>query len=375
MLARRLVPVVAVGGIVVTVACGGAPPAPANSPSTGDGPSSSGGEGAAASAAPAGPPKAVDCGDFTTCAIVSDGAVRCWGKDKGGELGDGAGVDRAKSGVVEGLTRVKKVALAAQFACALLEDKTVKCWGTGRIANDGKVVKNAKPTAVANVRDADDLVASGAVACARMAGGVECWGADASTIGHAPKGAFKQIAAGFTHVCGIDGGGVVSCWGSGDWGVGPFAKPGIAGAAFVTSGDRHACAITKDKKVLCWGSNDAGQLGTKPDVDVHKKPIEVPGVRGATSLVSGEASTCAIVEDGVTCWGANGEGELALGKRSSDERPAKVASLAGINEMCFGSTFGCALKQDKIVCWGSNAFGQLGDGSKERRLSPVPVAW
>src|SRR5262249_38673207 len=63
--------------------------------------------------APPGPPKEVDCGDFTTCAIAGDGLVRCWGRDKEGELGDGAGQgDRPKRSVVPGLGKVRRIALA-----------------------------------------------------------------------------------------------------------------------------------------------------------------------------------------------------------------------------------------------------------------------
>src|SRR5690606_30521351 len=161
-------------------------------------PASAEGAGGVVSADPAGPPKGVDCGDFSTCAIATDDLVHCWGRDKEGELGDGAGTGaRLKRGPVPGLGKVRKVALASQFGCALLEDKKVKCWGTGRIANDGRPLEDAKPTLVAGVEGVEELVASGAMACARNAGGIVCWGADEKTIGTPLKGAFKQIAVGF----------------------------------------------------------------------------------------------------------------------------------------------------------------------------------
>lgn len=354
-------------------ACGGgaAPKAPASSSTE-----------ASASTAPArppsGPPQEVDCGDFATCAIAGDGEVRCWGRDKAGELGDGGGADRPKDVPVAQLGKVTHIALAAQFGCALTADKKVKCWGTGRIANDGKPYTNARPTDVAGVAGVDELVASGVIACARTAEGVTCWGADAPTIGSPPKGAFTQIAAGFTHACALDKAGAVSCWGSGDWGgKGAFAKPALTGATYLATGDRHACAIGKDKKVKCWGSNDAGQLGMKADSEAHKKPVDVPGVTGAVRLVTGEASTCAVLGDGTAkCWGANNEGELALGKRSADERASKASALSDVTSMCLGSTHGCAVtKAGKLLCWGGNAHGQIGDGSKERRTEPVEVAW
>jgi alpha-tubulin suppressor-like RCC1 family protein len=369
------------GGMIVSACGGGGGVGPGtNDPSKGASGSDARGSLDGADNTPAGPPKDVDCGDFTTCAIAEDGLVRCWGRDKQGELGDGKGQgERVKRGVVPGVGKVKKVALASRFGCALLEDKTVKCWGTGRIANDGKVVSDAKPTLVAGVSDAEELVASGAIACVRGASGVVCWGADEKTIGAPPKGAaFKQIAAGFTHACALDAAGAVTCWGPGDWGGnGIFAKPAGSGAVQVATGDRHGCILTKRQTVQCWGMNDAGQLGIKSDLEPHKKLVPVPGISGAVRIIAGEASTCALLGEGsVRCWGSNGEGELGLGTRSSDERPARVTALADVEHLCLASAHGCALtKQNKLLCWGSNAFGQLGDGTKERRPAPTPVAW
>jgi alpha-tubulin suppressor-like RCC1 family protein len=275
--------------------------------------------------------------------------------------------------------KATSIALASQFGCALLETKKVKCWGTGHIANDGKAYTSAKPLDVSGVSDVEELVANGAVACARSASAVTCWGGEPKISG-APKGTFTQLAAGFSQASAVDAKGAITCWGAGDWGgSGPFVKApsGVSAIAFLALGDRHACAITKDKKVKCWGSNDAGQLGVKPDIDTHRKPVDVPGVGGAVRLHAGEASTCALLDSGaVKCWGANNEGELGLGKQSSDERPSAVSALGDVASICLGSTHGCAVtKPSKLVCWGKNAHGELGDGSKERKLSPTNVTW
>lgn len=329
---------------------------------------------------PSGPPVQVDCGDFTTCAVVSGGEVRCWGRGKAGELGNGGGPDQSKGVVVHGVERVTSIALASQFACALGADKRVRCWGTGRLANDGKPKVRVKATEVAGVEGAEELVASGAIACARTATSITCWGADGATIGTPPGGPFTQVAAGFTHGCALDSKGSVTCWGTGDWAApkGAFAKPAsISGATHLATGDRHACVVTKDKKVQCWGMNDAGQLGTKPDTELHKTPVTVPGVASAVRLVAGEAAMCALLGDGsARCWGANSEGELGLGKKSSEERASKVASVPDIAGMCLATAHGCALTKSKsILCWGANSAGQLGDGTTQKKLEPTRVAW
>lgn len=365
---------------LLAVACGGGerpPTAPAVEKNEG---TANGSVEAAKDEPPAGPPRDVDCGDFTTCAISTEGSVHCWGRDKRGELGDGAGSGqpRAKRVAVPGLGKVKKVALASQFGCAILDDGKVKCWGTGHIANNGQAMTDAKPTVVSGVDSAEELVASGAIACARGAGGITCWGSNDKAIGAPPTGSFKQIAAGFAHACALDAAGAAQCWGPADWATsGAFGKPGITGAQQIVTGDRHACVITKAGGVACWGMNDAGQLGTKPDTEPHRKPVTVAGLSGVARLAAGEASTCALMNDGsVRCWGANGEGELGLGTRSPDERPARVTALSDVAQLCLASAHGCALtKSSRLLCWGSNAFGQLGDGTKERRPSPTPVTW
>lgn len=378
--ARRVAAALLVGLIgLAGSGCGGAGE-PAQAPSSSGGSNGGGAAGASGGspkATPTGKPVRVDCGDFSTCALDEAGNVYCWGRNKQGELGDGGGGGRARAVSVAGLGHVRSLALASQFACALQEDHTIKCWGTGRIANDGRPRSSERPLSVAALSGAEDLVASGVIACARTGAGIACWGADPSTIGTPPSGAFKQIATGFTHGCALSEKGEVTCWGTGDWGGrGAFASPSLSGASAVVTGDRHACVIDKARKVQCWGQNDVGQLGIKSDSESHKKPVVVPGVDGVTKLVAGESSTCALTDAGTArCWGSNAEGELGLGRRSSDERAQKL-SLDNVADVCLATTHGCALTRDgKIYCWGGNAEGQLGDGTKERRLTPSPILW
>lgn len=361
---------------IVWCGCGGAAPAP-TTPAPGGG--------AARADVSTGPltgadgrplPTRVDCGDFATCARLSDGTVQCWGGDDEGELGDGGGPDQSKPRPVPGLAGVERVALGASMGCAV-RGGSVLCWGTGKLVPGGPRADKAKPRDVPGVSGVVDLDASGSFTCARTKGGeTTCWGMD--NIDPIPKGV-TQLAAGFAHACGVVGD-AVKCWGSGDddWTVkGLFANVPVPGVKRVATGDRHACALTSAGAVLCWGNNDVGQLGSPSDMDTHDKPREVPGVRGAVDIVAGESSTCAVLGDGtVTCWGANAEGELGIGRESDEATPTKVAGLSGVSQVCLAIHHGCALTRErKVLCWGNNSSGQIGDGTKDTRLAPVEIAF
>jgi alpha-tubulin suppressor-like RCC1 family protein len=69
-----------------------------------------------------------------TCALLSDGAVRCWGGNQEGQLGYGHTdeiADPSMAGDVELGGPAKQIAAGWYHTCALLEDGTVRCWGAG----------------------------------------------------------------------------------------------------------------------------------------------------------------------------------------------------------------------------------------------------
>ena len=126
----------------------------------------------------------------------------------------------------------------------------------------------------------------------------------------------------------------------------------------------------------CWGRNDDGQLGKAPDEEIHATALEIAGVRNAERLAAGEGQACAVMAGGtVQCWGANEEGELGMGTRSTTELPQRsVNGLSAVRDVCIGSAHACALTEDGAIhCWGANTAGQVGDGTKERALAPKRV--
>lgn len=359
-------------GLAVLVACGGGASAtPVETPHP------------VASATPSTPPASepkrpgvlqLALGDFHSCALLADHTVACWGRNRGGELGDGTTEDRHTPTAVKGLSGVEQIALGSNFSCARTSDKKVLCWGTGRLFSPQSIATKTTPELVPNVVDVVEIAAGGYMACARASSGaVTCWGLEKKAAGE-PKTAATIVAAA-AHGCAKLTTGAVRCFGDGPWsdGKGAFSNPGLSSVDAVSTGDGFACAVSGGT-VACWGRNDSGELGTEADFDDHKKPVTVPNVRAVQRISSAESHTCVVLQSGtVECWGDNSESELGRGTQTTGEAPASVPGLAGVVEVVVGTDHVCARTAADVFCWGNNRAGQLGDGSTERRSSPTKV--
>lgn len=89
---------------------------------------------------------AVALGGDHGCALRSgDGAVLCWGRNEWAQAGGPDFGDRSKivptPTVVPGLVGVQQLALGSHHSCALLSDGEVRCWGRGEHGQlgDGKL--------------------------------------------------------------------------------------------------------------------------------------------------------------------------------------------------------------------------------------------
>jgi len=118
-------------------------------------------------------------GGFFACAIADDGTVHCWGNNPVGQLGDGTLISRTSPVAVVNLGAAVSIAAGASTACAILSASgAVRCWGSniqGQLGN-GTVTNSATPVAVISLANMTSLAVGADHACAvRVDGSVWCW--------------------------------------------------------------------------------------------------------------------------------------------------------------------------------------------------------
>jgi len=248
----------------------------------------------------------IKAGGYHSCARMDDHGVKCWGWNNYGQLGDNSATTSYIAHDVDGLTSgVDWIALGENHSCALLSGGSVKCWGRnahGQLG-DGTLQSRVTPVQVSGLTSGVAWIAAGAYhTCAYMVNGtVRCWGFNAS--GQLGDGTTTNrrtpvqvsglsntcdITAGRQHTCVETCSGTgVKCWGSNTYGqLGdgtttnrplPVNVSGLEnGVLYLSAGNEHTCAVTNSGETKCWGLNAYGQLGDGTYVDKHS-PASVVG--------------------------------------------------------------------------------------------------
>ena len=81
----------------------------------------------------------ISAGHYTSCAILTNGGVKCWGVNGKGQVGDGTTTQRNSPVDIDlgtGFT-AKMVSVGYSSACAVLNDDSVKCLGSNGAAEFG----------------------------------------------------------------------------------------------------------------------------------------------------------------------------------------------------------------------------------------------
>jgi hypothetical protein len=88
----------------------------------------------------------------------------------------------------------------------------------------------------------------------------------------------------------------------------------------------------------------------------------VSGLEGVSALALGDSHSCAVVDGGVWCWGANFYEQLANGTEHSPLPLPAEGMGEGVTAVAAGGAHTCAIKEGGLWCWGYNRHGQIGTG-------------
>lgn len=345
------------------------------------------------------------------CAVTRAGAVRCWGGNEFGQLGDGTTEDRPAGVTVQGLeSGAVAVAVGTRSSCALTSAGRVLCWGDNDFNQLGDDTTNdslvpVQPQGLGS--GVVDLFSSEVDVCAlKDDGELFCWGLGNEgllgngTNGRAPVPAKVPGLPAVRYLppsihdayslCVVTTTDTVFCWGRNNVGQVGNGTDGeqvlspveatITGVDTVAVGNAHTCALKKDGSVACWGWNDFGQVGEGTPTTIKSTPVVVSALAAddVASVTVGGIHSCAVLTNGTAkCWGSNVG--FALGAEGVQDEfvpePQAVTVVpSGIVAMVGGEYASAAVKSGgRLYAWGINTVGRLGDGTAETRSTPVVV--
>lgn len=306
----------------------------------------------------------LSAGVSNTCAILAPvgataGRVFCWGSDSNGGIGDGASGDFGDDEPLTALRPVtledgelaRRVVAGDSVGCALLQDGAVRCWGsntwgtlgTGTRCNSGDERAcdgTTEPRPIRDVQGLGDAFISSlqlnqAHACALdNRGGLWCWGRNdqsragypdarvgvtlRQTPGPVDLGADVSVVSvglGVRHGCALDANGAVRCWGEAGPQLG-YGLPQSDGAAGIggTLEPGEQYAQMPGGGIVAVATPDAA---ASPEAGARVQQLAVGGFHACAILERAGAFA------GVRCWGHNQFGELGYGSY------ARVGDIGG----------------------------------------------
>ena len=254
----------------------------------------------------------ITVGDNHACGLTAAGGAWCWGDNFRGELGlgDPDYLSAPHDSVVQPAGGQTYTALRAgpESTCGLVTNGDLWCWGGSEVVGDGFIPHVVQSGFGFTTLSFGGNIAGRGKACAIAADSLYCFGYEVHTAlpqptpttvtfpggaqpGYAAVGGIWQPFLGLPyayalHECGVSTSGAVFCWGSNEYGqlgdsslvnrAAPTMVPGLPDVVSVTAGGIHTCALTRDGTAYCWGWNGRGQLGIgRVDIDHVTTPTRV----------------------------------------------------------------------------------------------------
>ena len=256
-------------------------------------------------------------------ALTSDGAVRTWGLNAAGQLGDGTTDDRRRPGVVPGLeSGVATIAAGPAASFAMLHDGTVVGWGDCLLPG----LHDLRPVAIDELHGVAAVVPGSATHLALTAQGtVLAWG---RPPGRAP-GADGETES-----------------------ERPAAGPPLEGVVALATGEQHCLALLGDGTIWTWGGNVFGERGDRDTISVRGTPLPFEGLTDVSAIAAAEHLSLSLTADGRThSWGLAYDG--LMGRPDEPLGRSVPIRVHGLADDVVAICPGLALRKDgSLMQWG-----------------------
>lgn len=341
-----------------------------------------------------------------SCAMSSQGRVKCWGTKRylgygGINVGDEpteniSSLPYVEVGTHDGLGviphTVKKVIVSAVHGCAILDDDRLKCWGGPTLGSFGSLYAGypGQTFGILPNTMGDNLpyVNMGTH----------------NQAGITPHKVIDIDVRGYTEVlCAVLDTGQVKCWGNTVSGNSAVLGRGTTATGIQANGDSlpyidlgthnglgitphtakkialsssAACAILDDDRVKCWGNaggfahGNTNKLGDNPnelgdnfgylDLGTHDAMGLIPHTAKAIVGMKNKNTFCAILDDDrLKCWGDNGNGVLGIGDTATrGDAPNELGDNLPYTDMGTHDGLGAtphrvkkiSMQSDRVLC-------------------------